>query len=53
MTNILDLMFPEFKPFFNRNLKSSTVLYLLENYGSPSRMARMNADSYRKMAFKS
>jgi len=50
MTNILDLMFPEFKPFFNRSLKSSTALYLLENYGSPSRMARMNSDSYRKMA---
>ena len=50
LTNVLDLIFPEFKPFFKGNLKSSTVMYLLGNYGVPSRMARMNVDSYRKMA---
>ena len=50
LTNALDLVFPEFKPFFGGNLKSSTALYLLENYGVPSKMGRMTVDSYRKMA---
>lgn len=52
MTNILDRIFPEFKPFFGNSLKSSTALYLLENYSTPSRMARMNRESYEKMSRK-
>jgi len=50
ITNVLDLTFPEFKPFFKGSLKSSTAMYLLENYGVPSKMARMNVDSYNKMS---
>lgn len=49
MTNKLDLIFPEFKPFFNHSLKSRTVHYLLTHYTTPSRMARMNVDSFNKM----
>lgn len=49
MTNILDYIFPEFKPFFNGSLKSSTCLYLLRNYGVPSKMARLTIASYDKM----
>ena len=45
ITNVLDHTFPEFKPFFNERL-SKTALYLLENYGSAEKMARMNSDSY-------
>ena len=45
MTNVLDHTFPEFKPFF-KNRFSKTALYLLENYGSADKMARMNAASY-------
>lgn len=52
LTNVLDLVFPEFKPFFNKSLKSSTALYLLENYGVPSKMARLTKESYSKMASK-
>lgn len=52
LTNVLDLMFPEFKPFFNKNLKSSTVMYILENYGSPSKITHMTIDSYNKMKSK-
>lgn len=52
ITNVLDLIFPEFKPFFNNSLKSSTVLYLLRNYSSPSKMANMNSESYKKMSWK-
>ncbi len=49
LTNVLDLMFPEFKPFFNHSLKSVTCQYLLLNYGTPSKMSRMNQASYQKM----
>ena len=52
LTNVLDLVFPEFKPFFNGNLKSSTALYILENYGTVNKIANMNIDSYNKMKSK-
>lgn len=52
MTNKLDLIFPEFKPFFKNSLKSKTALYLLLNYTTPSKMARMNLESYNKMRSK-
>lgn len=48
ITNVLDHTFPEFKPFFNERL-SKTALYLLENYGSAGKMARMNSASYEKL----
>lgn len=48
ITNVLDHIFPEFKPFFHERL-SKTALYLLENYGSAEKMARMNATSYEKL----
>ena len=48
ITNVLDHTFPEFKPFFNERL-SQTALYLLENYGSAEKMARMNSASYEKL----
>ena len=48
ITNVLDHTFPEFKPFFNERL-SKTALYLLENYGSAEKMARMNSVSYEKL----
>ena len=49
LTNLLDLIFPEFKPFFGHSLTSSTCLYLLNHYLIPSKIARMNLDSYHKM----
>lgn len=52
MTNILDLVFPEFKPFFSHSLKSATCIYLLDTYTTPSKMARMNLDSYNRMRSK-
>ncbi|BCJ93596.1 IS110 family transposase [Anaerocolumna cellulosilytica] len=48
MTNFLDHTFPEFKPFFNERL-SKTALYLLENYGTAEKMAKMNSASYDKL----
>ena len=52
LTNILDRMFPEFKPFFKHSLTSATCLYLLDHYATPSKMARMNHESYTKMSGK-
>ncbi|WP_277408186.1 IS110 family transposase [Lacrimispora xylanisolvens] len=45
MTNVLDHIFPEFKPFFS-NRFSKTALYLLENYRTAEKMAHMNSQSY-------
>lgn len=45
ITNVLDHIFPEFKPLFDNKL-GTTALYLLENYGSAEKMAHMNSQSY-------
>lgn len=48
ISNVLDHTFPEFKPFFNERL-SKVAVYLLENYGSAEKKARMNSASYDKL----
>ena len=48
LTNILDYIFPEFKPFFN-NKFSKTALYILEYYQSPERISNMNSKSHEKL----
>ena len=48
ITNVLDHIFPEFKPFFG-NRFSKTALFLLENYGSADKMSRMNSQSYENL----
>lgn len=45
LTDILDHIFPEFKPFFNNNL-GATALHILEKYGSPIKIAAMRTTSY-------
>ena len=45
LTNVLDHVFPEFKPFFG-NRFSSTALHILSNYGSPEAIANMNSRSF-------
>ena len=45
LTNILDKVFPEFKPFFNGRF-SATSLYILANYSSPEKISNMNSKSY-------
>lgn len=45
LTTILDVMFPEFKPFFG-NKFTATALYILKHYPSPSQIANMNARSF-------
>ena len=48
LTNILDIIFPEFKPFFNKKL-SGTALYILNKYKTPTHIANMTIDSYNNM----
>ena len=52
LTNILDKVFPEFKPFFDGKF-SVTALYILAHYQSPEKIANMNAKSYEVLRKKS
>ena len=49
ITNVLDKIFPEFKPFFKENLKSATCMYILNKYLTPQKISRMNINSYNEM----
>ena len=48
ITNILDCIFPEFKPFFS-NKFSKTALFILEHYQTPGKIANMNSKSHEKL----
>ena len=48
LTNILDKVFPEFKPFFKGRF-SATALYILSNYASPEKISNMNSKSYEPL----
>ena len=47
LTNVLDIIFPEFKPFFNHRF-STTSIFILEKYKTPEKIANMrDSDSLR------
>ena len=48
LTNILDKVFPEFKPFFKGKF-SVTALYILAHYTSPEKISNMNSKSYESL----
>ena len=48
LTNILDKVFPEFKPFFKGKF-STTAFHILVNYSSPEKIANMNSKSYETL----
>ena len=48
LTNVLDKVFPEFKPFFKGRF-SVTALHILATYQSPERIANMNSRSYEPL----
>lgn len=52
LTNVLDCVFPEFKPFFGGKF-SVTALYILEHYPSPEKIANMNVKSFDVLRRKS
>lgn len=45
ITNVLDMIFPEFKPFFD-NKFSVTSLFILNNYKSPAVIANLQDDDF-------
>ena len=49
LTNFLDRTFPEFKEFINGNIKSKTCMYILHNYGIPSKIMNINIQSYENL----
>ncbi len=49
ITNFLDRTFPEFKEFIKGNIKSKTSMYILHNYGIPSKISCMNIQSYENI----
>lgn len=48
LTNVMDHIFPEFKPFF-KNRFSVTALYILNKYHSPEHISNMNTRSYDEL----
>lgn len=52
LTNILDYIFPEFKPFFNNQLPK-TALFILETYQTTEKISNMNSKSFEKLHGKS
>ena len=48
LTNILDKVFPEFKPFFKGRF-SAAALYILSHYASPEEISNMNSKSYEPL----
>lgn len=45
MTNILDRIFPEFKPFFNERL-AGTAIFILKKFKSVSRISKLSHKDY-------
>jgi transposase len=39
LTNVLDLVFPEFRQFFSNKFKSETALFILRKYMTPAKIA--------------
>jgi transposase len=52
LTNVLDCIFPEFKPLFG-NKFSVTALYIIANYPSPEAISNVNSRSYDTLRRKS
>ena len=48
LTDVMDHVFPEFKPFFN-NRFSHTALYILEKYPNADKISHMNKLSFEKL----
>ena len=52
LTNILDIVFPEFKPFFNNRL-GSTALFILKKYRSAQRISKLTMKDFNDLKSKS
>ncbi|MBU1141651.1 MAG: IS110 family transposase [Firmicutes bacterium] len=52
LTNLLDILFPEFKPFFNNRL-GSTAFLILKKYKSAQRISKLTMKDYEVLKSKS
>lgn len=48
LTNILDRIFPEFKPFFNERLSSSAI-FILKKFKSRARISKLSNNDYESI----
>lgn len=53
MTKTLDIIFPEFNPFMKEQGYSETSLYILSNFKTPNKIAKMTDSHYDKIRMKS
>ena len=49
MTKVLDVIFPEYKPFMREQGYSETALYILKRFSSPDRIAKMSDEHFDKL----
>ncbi|MDO9629631.1 MAG: IS110 family transposase [Acholeplasmataceae bacterium] len=49
MTKVLDVIFPEYKPFMHEQGYSETSLYIIKHFCSPERIAKLNDEHYDKL----
>ena len=49
MTKVLDVIFPEFKPFMREQGYSETSLYILKRFSSPDKIAKMSDEHFDKL----
>jgi transposase len=49
MTKVLDVIFPEYKPFMREQGYSETTLYILKHFSSSERIAKMNDVHFDKL----
>jgi transposase len=52
LTNLLDIIFPEFKPFFNHRL-GAIALFVLKKYKSPTRISNLTMKDFDNLRSKS
>jgi transposase len=48
LTNVLDRIFPEFKPFFNERL-SSSAMFILKKFKSRARISKLSKNDYESI----
>lgn len=48
ITNVLDVVFPEFKPFFNNRL-GPTAMYVLETYKTPEKISKLTLKQIKEI----
>ena len=53
LTNVMDIVFPEFKEFFSEGFESKTAIFILRKYKTPSKIAKWTDEDIRLIHSKS